>query len=146
MRSWNAEEKELWSLFSKNAKILVVDDIISMRKQVIWALHSQGFNTFMEAAHGQKAWEMLLQADAPFDLIISDWHMPMLSGLEFLKMVRSHPEFKDIPFFLVTAENDPALIRLAHEEGVSGYILKPVDSESLEKIFQKHFQKIHSAV
>jgi len=47
---------------------------------------------------------------------------------------------------LVTAENDPALIRLAHEEGVSGYILKPVDSESLEKIFQKHFQKIHSAV
>ena len=125
-------------MLSKKSRILVVDDIISMRKQVIQGLYELGFTTFVEASHGQKAWECLLKAEQPFDLIVSDWHMPMLSGFELLKMVKGHPEFKDIPFFLVTAEKDPARIQLAYEAGVSGYLFKPVASKDIEKEFRKH--------
>lgn len=124
----------------KSSRILVVDDIISMRKQVIQCLHDQGFTTFIEASNGQKAWELLLSTEPAFDLIVSDWHMPMLSGIELLKMAKNHPEFKHIPFFLVTAEKDPALIQMAFDAGVSGYLLKPVHPKAIEEEFKKHFK------
>lgn len=133
-------KEEFQPVLSKKSQILVIDDIISMRKQVIQGLHNQGFTTFIEASNGQKAWEILLNSEQPFDLIVSDWHMPMLSGLELLKKAKNHPEFKDIPFFLVTAENDPALIQMAFDAGVSGYLFKPVSSKSMEEEFQKHFK------
>lgn len=128
-------------MFSKKSRILVVDDIISMRKQVISALHDHGFTTFMEACDGKQAWEMILNAEAPFDVIVSDWNMPMISGFELLGMVRNHPEFKNLPFFIVTAEVSPAKIQAAFSAGCSGYVIKPVKPELLIKSFEEHLKK-----
>ena len=85
-------------------RILVVDDFPAMRRLVRNALRDLGFTNVCEANNGEDA---LKTIDSELiDLVISDWNMPVMSGLELLAWVRSREQFKDLPFIMLTAESD----------------------------------------
>ncbi len=118
-------------------KILVVDDFATMRRIVRNILKQLGFTDIVEADDGSTALEIL--ATDKIDLIVSDWNMPKVTGLELLKKIRADSKLKDIPFLMVTAEAQKQNIVEAVQAGCSNYIVKPFTadtiSEKLKKIF-----------
>ncbi len=125
-------------MFDLNIKILIVDDMSTMRRLVKKACNTIGFSNIEEAEDGQKAWEKF-QAAGDFQLVISDWNMPNCTGLEFLKKVRADSKLKKTPFVLLTAEAEASQIAEAIQVGVSNYIVKPFTVEMLkQKLEQTH--------
>ncbi len=120
-----------------NMRILVVDDFATMRKIIKNILSQLGFKNILEADDGTTAWEILQKE--PVDLIISDWNMPKMSGLELLKKVRSDEKLKDTPFLMVTAEAQKENIIEAAKYKVSQYIVKPFTPETLKEKLEKIF-------
>ncbi len=120
-----------------NMKILVVDDFATMRKIIKNILGQLGFKNIIEADDGTTAWEILQKEKV--DLIISDWNMPKMSGLELLKKVRSDERLKDTPFLMVTAEAQKENIIEAAKYRVSQYIVKPFTPETLKEKLEKIF-------
>lgn len=116
-------------------KILCVDDFATMRRILKNILKQLGFNNITEADDGTTALEELKKSN--YDLIISDWNMPKMTGLELLKTVRSTPEFKDIPFLMVTAEAQKQNVIEAVQAGVSNYVVKPFTAEAIAEKLQK---------
>lgn len=123
-------------------KILVVDDMVTMRRIIKNMLKQMGFTNIAEADDGLTAWPIIenaIKEGTPFEFIIADWNMPQLSGLELLKKVRATLGLEKLPFLLVTAEAEEENVVLAAEAGVSSYIVKPflptVLKEKIEKIF-----------
>ncbi len=114
---------------TKSPRILIVDDMPAMRKLIVEMLEFGGFFKMREAEDGEIAWK-LIQEEA-FDLIIADWNMPGLSGMELLRSVRTHQKTKSIPFLMVTGRCEQAHIDEALYAGVSDYIVKPFDAGSL---------------
>lgn len=131
-------------MFSLESKILVVDDMMTMRKLVQKALKEIGFKTMTEAADGQKAWEAL-NSDPTYHLIISDWNMPNCTGLDLLKRVRQDSRMKALPFVLLTAESEKGQVVEALKAGVSGYIVKPFTVEALKTQLEAVHKKISAA-
>ena len=121
-----------------NMKILVVDDFATMRKVVRNMLRQLGCENVLEAENGEEGFRMAQTDD--FGLIVSDWNMPVMSGLEFLKAVRSEEKTKNTPFLMVTAEALKENIIQAIQSGASNYIVKPftpqVFEEKLKAIFK----------
>ncbi|VAW35175.1 Chemotaxis regulator - transmits chemoreceptor signals to flagellar motor components CheY [hydrothermal vent metagenome] len=116
-----------------NTKVLVVDDFATMRRIVKNILTQLGYKHIVEADDGTTAMDRLKQEK--IDLIISDWNMPKMTGLELLKNVRSTPDTANIPFIMVTAEAQQDNIILAVKAKVSQYIVKPFTADILgEKI------------
>lgn len=116
-----------------NMKVLVVDDFATMRRIVKNILKQLGYNNIVEADDGTTALEILEKEKV--DLIISDWNMPKMTGLDLLKNVRGNAEMADTPFIMVTAEAQQDNIILAVKAKVSQYIVKPFTAETLgEKI------------
>lgn len=125
-------------MFNPTTKVLIVDDMSTMRKLVKKNLSTLGFTLFEEAEDGQKAWAKLNEM-TDVGLIISDWNMPNCTGLDFLKRVRSDNRFKNMPFVLLTAEGEASQVKEALMAGVDNYVLKPFTFESLkEKLEQVH--------
>lgn len=116
-------------------KILCVDDFATMRRILKNILKQLGFNNITEADDGTTALEELKKSH--YDLIISDWNMPKMTGLELLKTIRSTPEFKDIPFLMVTAEAQKQNVIEAVQAGVSNYVVKPFTAEAISEKLQK---------
>ncbi len=114
----------------KNMPVLVVDDFSTMRKIVKKCLKELGFENITEADDGKNALEKL-QA-APFELIISDWNMPNMMGIDLLRAVRADPRLKAIPFIMVTAEAQKQNVLEAAKAGVSNYIVKPFTADQLQ--------------
>jgi len=85
-----------------NLKILIVDDSQTMRRIVKSVLKERGFTNIIEADDGLRARAVLKQEK--IDFIVSDWHMPEMSGIELLKAVRASEKWEDLPFLMVTAE------------------------------------------
>ena len=110
-------------------KIIVVDDFSTMRRILKNILQQLGFTNVSEADDGTTALEMLKKTN--FDLIISDWHMPQMSGLDLLKAVRGMEDYKNIPFLLVTAEAQKQNVIDAVKAGVSNYVVKPFTAEQI---------------
>ncbi len=126
-------------MFDLKTKVLVVDDMMTMRKLVVKACKEIGFTDIMEAADGAIAWTAINDPANSFGLVISDWNMPNTSGLDLLKRVRSDSRFGKMPFILVTAEAEQSQILEAAKAGVSQYVMKPFTMESLrEKIEAVH--------
>ena len=121
----------------KSMKILVVDDFATMRRIVKNILTQLGFKNIIEADDGTTAMKLLHQEK--IDLIISDWNMPKMSGLELLKSVRAEPSWAKIPFIMVTAEAQQDNIILAVKAKVSQYIVKPFTADTLGEKIQKMF-------
>ena len=132
------------ALGKPDMKILVVDDFPTMRRIVKTLLRQNGYSHFIEAEDGEKAYEML-KANPDVEFVVSDWNMPNMTGIEFLKTVRADPKFKHLPFLMVTAEAEKDNIIEAVKSGVSNYVVKPFTgqtlSEKMAKIFANHGKK-----
>lgn len=115
-------------------KCLVVDDSATMRRIVVNALRSIGYDNVVEAADGSDA---LQKCDATIELVITDWNMPVMGGLDFVKHLRATPPHARTPILMVTTRSVKEDILQAVEAGVSSYILKPFTPQVLkEKIDQ----------
>ena len=117
-------------------KILVVDDMPSVRDMVKTTLGAFGFKNVMEASDGTEAWEMIVaeaQANEPFELIVSDINMPKCNGLKLLKMIRANGTFKEVPVLMVSTESETDVIMSAIEAGANNYILKPFTKEIMKE-------------
>jgi two-component system chemotaxis response regulator CheY len=128
-------------MYSPETVVLVVDDMLTMRKLVKKACQGLGFTNFVEAKDGQEAWAAMCEANPAVGLVISDWNMPNCSGLEFLKRVRASEQYKEMPFVLLTAESEAAQVQEAVLAGVDNYIVKPFTEailrEKLEVVYKK---------
>ena len=118
-------------MVDKNMRILVVDDFHTMRRIVINLLKQLGFGNVVEAGDGQQALEKLKTEKV--DLIFSDWNMPIMSGMDFLKAVRADEKMKTIPFIMVTAEGKRENVIAAVQAGVNNYIVKPFNAATLRE-------------
>lgn len=115
-------------------RILIVDDFDTMHKIIRDILHELGYSDTVSAYNGEKAFE-ILSGGGKIDLIISDWNMPKMTGLELLKKVKKTKDLADIPFIMVTAEAEKERIIVAIKEKVNQYIIKPFNARMLgEKI------------
>ena len=123
----------------RNIKVLVVDDFSTMRRIVKNILKQLGYADIEEAEDGRGALAKLHQER--YGLVVTDWNMPNMNGIELVKAIRSDTEIKDIPILMVTAEAKKENIIAAAQSGAHGYIVKPFTaatlSEKLEKIFEK---------
>jgi two-component system chemotaxis response regulator CheY len=111
--------------------VLVVDDYNTMRRILRNLLSQIGFSNVEEAEDGSTGLRKLRERS--FGLVISDWNMAPMSGLEFLKEVRSDGALKDMPFIMITAESKTENVVAAKEAGVSNYIVKPFNADTLKK-------------
>ena len=112
-------------------KVLVVDDSAVMRQIIKKNLKELGFSDPAEAEDGAAG--LKKAGEEPVDLIVSDWNMPNMTGLEFLKAVRADDKLKGIAFIMVTSETDKEKIMEAVKAGVNQYIVKPFNSMQLEE-------------
>jgi two-component system chemotaxis response regulator CheY len=121
----------------KSIRILVVDDFATMRRIIKGVLKQLGFINIVEAEDGNVALEELKKGE--FGLIVSDWNMPNMTGLDLLKAVRGDESLKKIPFIMVTAEGQKENVIEAVKAGVNNYIVKPFTPETfgtkLAKVF-----------
>lgn len=113
----------------RTSPILIVDDYSRMLRIIRNLLRQLGYEQVEEASDGASALDKLRQK--PFRLVISDWNMEPMSGLELLRQVRADPALAELPFIMVTAEARAAKIAEAQQAGVSGYIIKPFGAEAL---------------
>ncbi len=120
-----------------NMKVLVVDDFATMRRILRNILKQIGFKNIIEADDGKSALKELKKEKV--DLILCDWNMPEMSGIELLKNIKSDNELKDIPFIMVTAESQKDNIVDAVKSGVSNYIVKPFTAETISEKLNKVF-------
>ncbi len=130
-------------MFNTASRILVVDDMLTIRKIAKKTLNELHFKNILEAAEGAEAWQIINQ-EKNLDLIISDWNMPKMSGLELLQKIRSTPDFCHLPFILLTAESDMVQVKTAILAGVDDYVLKPFTSETFKARLESTHQKVLS--
>jgi two-component system, chemotaxis family, chemotaxis protein CheY len=120
-------------------KILLVDDMGSMRAVIKAFLVDDGYINIVEAADGIKALELLKHGN--FDFIICDWDMPKMTGLELLIEVRASEQLKHLPFLMLTATNKTEKVKAAINAGVSDYIAKPFKPQTLMDKIQNSLSK-----
>ena len=108
---------------------LVVDDTQMMRAVVKSCLKSLGFKTIIEAIHGGEA--LKLVESQKVDLIICDWEMPNMNGLELLRYLREQQNYQNIPFIMLTANANAELVSESVTLGVDGFVIKPFQPQAL---------------
>jgi two-component system chemotaxis response regulator CheY len=115
----------------KSMNVLIVDDYNTMLRIIKNLLKQLGFDNVDEATDGTMALEKIKQKK--YGLVISDWNMEPMSGLELLKQVRGSSEsFAGVPFIMVTAESKTENVIMAKQAGVNNYIVKPFNAETLK--------------
>ncbi|HYA40819.1 MAG TPA: response regulator [Syntrophobacteraceae bacterium] len=119
----------------KDLTVLIVDDFVTMRRILRKILRDLTFENIIEAEDGSAAVDVLKTTKV--DLIVSDWNMPRMTGLELLKHVRGDNGIKDTPFLMVTAEAQKENIVEAVKARVSNYIVKPFTAATLEEKLAK---------
>ena len=118
-------------------KILIVDDFATMRRILRNILKQIGFTDIVEADDGNTALKELQKEK--IDLILCDWNMPEMPGIDLLKTLKADEQLKDIPFVMVTAEAQKDNIIEAVKAGVSSYIIKPFTAETVSEKLNKVF-------
>jgi two-component system chemotaxis response regulator CheY len=126
-----ADEFRLNGQVDPRMRFLIIDDSVTMRRIIANILARLGFPDVIHAANGREALDRL--ADEPVDIIITDWYMPEMNGLAFVKSVRSTPSTSHIPIMIVTANAASDDIQDALKLGVQGYILKPFTLETMKE-------------
>jgi two-component system chemotaxis response regulator CheY len=121
-----------------NMKILVVDDMVTMRRIVKNILKQLGFANLDEAENGQEALQKL-RAET-FGFVVSDWNMPVMTGIDMLRAIRADEKLKATPVLMVTAEAQQSNLVEAVQAGVSNYIVKPFTAETLQEKIAKIFK------
>lgn len=118
-----------------NLKMLLVDDFATMRRIIRNLLQDLGFTQVSEAEDGKAAWPMLRAGE--FDLLITDWNMPGMTGLDLLKVVRADARLAKLPVLMLTAEAKREQSVEAAQAGANGYVLKPFTAETLKAKLDK---------
>lgn len=114
-----------------NMNILIVDDYKTMLRIIENLLKQLGFKNIFQATDGSMALKML--RDGNFGLVISDWNMLPMTGLQLLKEIRADAKLKPMPFIMITAESKTENVVAAKEAGVNNYIVKPFNAETLKQ-------------
>ena len=115
--------------------IITVDESSTMRRIIKNTLQKLGFETILEAGNGVEALEVMSKNKV--DMIVTDWNMPEMDGLTFVKAVRAKDEYKDLPILMITTEAAKEDILTALRSGVNNYVVKPFTPETLqEKVFK----------
>ncbi|WP_435641127.1 response regulator [Micavibrio aeruginosavorus] len=117
---------------NKDMKVLIVDDHKTMLRIVRNLLSQINISNVDEATDGQAALQKL--AHNKYDLVLSDWNMMPMTGLQLLQLVRTDStyEHKNVPFIMITAESRPENVMEAKQAGVDNYIIKPFNADTLE--------------
>ncbi len=121
-----------------NMKVLVVDDMVTMRRIVKNILKQLGFANVDEAENGQEALQKL-RVDT-YGFVVSDWNMPVMTGIDMLRAIRADEKLKTTPVLMVTAEAQQSNLIEAVQAGVSNYIVKPFTAETLQEKIAKIFK------
>ncbi len=121
-----------------NMKILVVDDMSTMRRIVKNILKQLGFSNMEEAENGQEGLQKL-RSDT-YGFVVSDWNMPVMTGIDMLRAIRADEKLKHIPVLMVTAEAQKENLVEAIQAGVSNYIVKPFTAETMQEKLNKIFK------
>jgi two-component system chemotaxis response regulator CheY len=123
-------------------KVLVVDDFATMRKIIRNVLKQIGFEDIAEAEDGAAALQILKTEKV--GLVVTDWNMPNMSGLDLLRKIRQNSQFAEVPVLMVTAEGLKENILEAVKAGVSNYVVKPFTAEVLQEKIEAIFKKLAS--
>lgn len=118
-------------MVDKNMQVLIVDDYKTMLRIIRNLLAQLGFNNVEEAENGETALAKFKEHN--FGLIISDWNMTPMTGLDLLKAVRLDPAKGKVPFIMITAESKTENVIAAKQAGVNNYIVKPFNAETLKQ-------------
>jgi len=110
-------------------RVLVVDDSRAIRRIIGEIMKQLGF-AVSEAGNGIEALQRLEELGAP-DLVLVDWNMPEMNGLDFIKAVRANPTYTDLPLMMVTTETEMERMALAFMAGVNEYVMKPFDKATI---------------
>jgi two-component system, chemotaxis family, chemotaxis protein CheY len=110
-------------------RVLVVDDSRAIRRIIGEIMKQLGFEV-SEAGNGIEALQRLEELGAP-DLVLVDWNMPEMNGLDFIKAVRANPRYSDLPLMMVTTETEMERMALAFMAGVNEYVMKPFDKATI---------------
>lgn len=110
-------------------RVLVVDDSRAIRRIIGEIMKQLGFEV-LEAGNGVEALQRLEEQGAP-DLVLVDWNMPEMNGLDFIKAVRANPNYSDLPLMMVTTETEMERMALAFMAGVNEYVMKPFDKATI---------------
>ncbi|WP_297192950.1 chemotaxis response regulator CheY [uncultured Campylobacter sp.] len=113
-------------------KLLVVDDSSTMRRIIKNTLERLGHTDILEAEHGLEAWDLLTQND-DVKVVITDWNMPEMNGLDLVKKIRAEQKYEDMPIIMVTTEGGKAEVITALKSGVNNYIVKPFTPQVLKE-------------
>ena len=119
----------------KSMNVLIVDDYKTMLRIIRNLLKQIDFNNVEEAADGSEALAKLRAGQ--YGLVISDWNMQPMTGLQLLQEVRADARLKDTPFIMITAESKAENVVAAKQAGVSNYIVKPFNAETLNEKIEK---------
>ncbi|CBE68820.1 MAG: response regulator [Candidatus Methylomirabilis oxygeniifera] len=112
-------------------RVLIVDDSATMRRIIRNNLKFAGHDDAVEAGNGVEGLACL--TGNQIDLVITDWNMPEMNGIEFVKAIRSNDQLKQLPVLMITTVAERENIMVALSAGVSNYIVKPFDAETLKK-------------
>ena len=113
-------------------KLLVVDDSSTMRPIIKNTLSRLGFNDVLEAEHGVEAWQ-IMDKTPDINVLITDWNMPEMNGLELVRKVRAEKKYDSMPIIMVTTEGGKTEVITALKAGVINYIVKPFTPQVLKE-------------
>lgn len=126
--------------FWKNKKVLIVDDFEMVRNLVSKAMRELQVGEIVQAENGEAAYQKLIEAvgsGAPFDLVFSDWVMPVMDGLQLFEKIRGESKLAHLPFVMFTVESDQQSVVKAIQTGIRHFMVKPVLKPKLvEKLKQ----------
>ena len=117
----------------KSSAILIVDDYLLIRTHVRQVLAELGFLNVFQADNGKTAQDVMRKQQ--IDIVVGDWGMPVMSGIDLLKWMRSDHRYAHTPFMMLTAEANPASVRTALQAGVNAYMIKPFTVHSFASKF-----------
>ncbi|MBU0970013.1 MAG: response regulator, partial [Proteobacteria bacterium] len=120
-----------------NIKIVVADDSGTMRMMFKQILAKAGYTNLVMAVNGADGLEKV--KDERPDLVVSDWNMPQMDGMEFLQALRATDEFKNLPFIMATAQSDKGQQLSIREAGGNGHVPKPFDAQQISAAIEKAF-------
>lgn len=117
-----------------SGKVLVVDDSGVMRKIIIRSLNAVGFKDTVEAADGSEGLALFQQHK--FDMVLTDWNMPVKSGIELVKDLRKLDA--NVPIFMITTESEKERVIEAIQAGITDYLVKPFTADALQEKLDKY--------
>jgi two-component system, chemotaxis family, chemotaxis protein CheY len=131
-------------MFPKKTRILIADDAEIIRQVIQQYFVDLGYEDVEAVEDGEKAWERLRQAQNegnPFELVLSDFTMPKMTGFDLLKQVRSNPAFREVPFILLSAESDRERVMEAIQLGVSQFVVKPFNFATFTEALKTAYRR-----